>query len=456
MHSLRRPLAVTRRLSRRFTLALAAILTGAVTLLLVEGLSRLILSQLPESEADVRFAFSDVWAHTKNPFHMADRELFWRLIPGYSDGLVTISSQGFRTPEFSPRKPPGTYRVVVFGDSVTFGYKVTEGETYPRRLEQMLAPHVATQLNSSRTRVEVINVGVTGYTSWQGRLLYETTVSHWAPDLVVIMFGYNDHHSALQSDAEKYQNRYLTPIANLLSNTGMLRLVVRLHERAFGASLRQEPLPRVSVDEFQRNLLAMRARAEADGARALFMTTAVRPGIPLVENFHAVDYLQGNRRRRVWVRQIDFAVGLLGRREGLNVYRHFVDSSSGLEQFDRDADACEKVKALSVQYPDFPIFAYLDGSCATARDDPKGAQAAQARAHAADRERRDLEEYNTRLRQMAGTFHMDVVDLAEVFERRGTALLLSDVVHPTPAGHAVVAEALTDWITHELVRIASR
>jgi lysophospholipase L1-like esterase len=293
---------------------------------------------------------------------------------------------------------------------------------------------------------------VTGYTSWQGRVLYETTIRRLAPDLVVIMFGYNDHHSAVQSDAGKHHRRYIVSIANVLSNTGMLRLMVRLRERVVGPGLRQEPLARVSVDEFQENLLAMRARAEADGARSLFLTTVVRPGVPLVENFHAVDYADGNRRRRVWVRQIDFAVGLLGRPHGPEVYRHFMDSSSNLEQFDRDVGACEQVRAWSVRYPDLPVFSYLDASCATASGDQEMARIARLRVHTADSERRELEEYNTRLRQMAGKFHIDLIDLAETFETRGTAALLSDVVHPTPAGHAVVAEALTDWIMRKLMR----
>jgi lysophospholipase L1-like esterase len=425
-------------------LAVVALAAATLTLMLVEGVSRLGLSRLPEPESDVRFAFSDVWAHAKNPFHKPDRDLFWRLVPGYH-GVVTINRQGFRTPPFSPKKAPGTYRIVVFGDSVTFGYKVTDRETYPRRLEQLLAAQMPAITNSDRRRIEVINVGVTGYTSWQGRVLYEKTVRHWAPDLVVIMFGYNDHHSAVQSDAEKYRRRYLASIANFFFKTGVYQLAVRLRERAIGPDLRRQPVPRVTVDEFQANLLAMRARAEADGARALFMTTAVRPGLPLVENFRAVDYTEGNRRRRVWLRQIDFAVRLLGPQRGLDVYRHFMDSHTSLEPFDRDADACHKVQTLSVSYPDFAIFSYLDASCAAARHDQETARAALTRAHAADGERRDLEAYNTRLRQMARTFHIDLIDLAQEFDQRG-ASLLSDVVHPTPAGHIVVAETLTDWI----------
>ena len=62
--------------------------------------------------------------------------------PGASAHLmgvdVHINSQGLRGKEYAIAKPPGTYRILVLGDSMTFGWGVPVEETYPSRLEVAL------------------------------------------------------------------------------------------------------------------------------------------------------------------------------------------------------------------------------------------------------------------------------------------------------------------------------
>jgi lysophospholipase L1-like esterase len=88
----------------------------------------------------------------------------------------------------------------------------------------------------------------------------------------------------------------------------------------------------------------------------------------------------------------------------------------------------------------------LEAACAAVRRDHEGTMAALARTRSADGERRDLEAYNDRLRQMTAQRQLDLVDLARIFASRGPATLLSDVVHPTASGHRVVADELAKWI----------
>ena len=55
---------------------------------------------------------------------------------GLSGGvLYETNSHGFRGPERSLIKPPGTFRIVVIGDSVTMGWGVAEALTYPPLIE---------------------------------------------------------------------------------------------------------------------------------------------------------------------------------------------------------------------------------------------------------------------------------------------------------------------------------
>ncbi len=437
--------------SRRST-ARTVFLIVAGTLLLTEFSARFALRWVKEPEQEVRFVFNEVWSHARNPFHMPDRGLFWRMIPGYSEGLISINGEGFRGPAFAREKPAGTYRVVVLGDSVAFGYGVGEHATYARQLELLLNQGQSGAPVGSRLRVEVINAGVTGYTSWQGLFMYERTIQHLAPDLVIVVFGYNDHHSTLLSDAGRYRRRYVVAATEALASTASFRLIVRVRDLVIGNELRREPVARVSVTEFEENLLALRARAEANGARCLFLTVPVRQGLPLVENFRAVDYDEDGRQMRVWMRQIDFAARLLGPLRGADVRRHFLDSRASLGAFARDADACAIVRSLSVKYPDFAIFWYLTTVCGSGGDQG----ATLARIEAADSERHEMKAYNARLLEMAQRFGFDVIDLALAFRAAGSSELFVDVVHPTLEGHALIARVLADHVGRQQRSAESR
>ena len=78
------------------------------------------------------------------------------------------NSLGFRDVEHAAEKPEGVFRILVLGDSFTYGAGVAFEETYPRRLEAMLngrrGPH---------PKVEVINAGVYRYFPEAERLLLE-------------------------------------------------------------------------------------------------------------------------------------------------------------------------------------------------------------------------------------------------------------------------------------------
>src|SRR3954447_8958531 len=51
---------------------------------------------------------------------------------------VRVNSAGLRGPEIPYEKPPGTYRVLVLGDSFTFGAQVEEDQTFVARLGDRL------------------------------------------------------------------------------------------------------------------------------------------------------------------------------------------------------------------------------------------------------------------------------------------------------------------------------
>jgi hypothetical protein len=123
--------------------------------------------------------------------YISDAALGQRLAPGYDGWFagvpVHINSLGFRdSREYSLAKAPGTFRIIVLGDSVTFGHGALSDTTYPFLLEQRLKqwkPEVDWQ---------VWNLGVPGYNTAQELAYLQRVGPTYKPDLVVVGFYEND------------------------------------------------------------------------------------------------------------------------------------------------------------------------------------------------------------------------------------------------------------------------
>ncbi|MCC6407611.1 MAG: hypothetical protein IT453_10610 [Planctomycetes bacterium] len=126
-----------------------------------------------------------------NLFIVHDPQLGWKLRPGASlehtnelfTARETINSLGFRTAERPFEKPAGTKRIVVVGDSHSEAYTVDDGETWLVLLEREL---------SRDGPVEVISLGVGGYSNDQELLAYLHYGRRFAPDLVILQTCAND------------------------------------------------------------------------------------------------------------------------------------------------------------------------------------------------------------------------------------------------------------------------
>jgi hypothetical protein len=87
--------------------------------------------------------------------------------------------------DYPRAKPPGVFRIVVVGDSFTFGQGVQFDDTFVKRLERML------NLNGTR-KVEVINAGMPGYSSMQEVTLVHHAMTEFDPDMVLLEVTLND------------------------------------------------------------------------------------------------------------------------------------------------------------------------------------------------------------------------------------------------------------------------
>jgi lysophospholipase L1-like esterase len=129
-----------------------------------------------------------------NSIYLAhDPILGWRLRAGLAldrtfkghPARESINGRGFRTPERAYEKAPGVKRVVLLGDSHTEAYTVGDDETYARELERALDAQL-------EAPVEVISLGVGGYSTDQELLSYVVEGRRYKPDLVLLQFCPND------------------------------------------------------------------------------------------------------------------------------------------------------------------------------------------------------------------------------------------------------------------------
>lgn len=100
---------------------------------------------------------------------------------------VAINSLGLRDHrEIAPQNDPSTTRIMMLGDSVTFGFGVAQHETAAAQLETLLTAA------GTQRRFEVLNAGVGNYNTAMEVAAYLKSGRALNPDLVVLNFFVND------------------------------------------------------------------------------------------------------------------------------------------------------------------------------------------------------------------------------------------------------------------------
>jgi lysophospholipase L1-like esterase len=102
--------------------------------------------------------------------------------------LVEYNSADFREREFPETKPPGVYRVMVLGDSFTFGNGLAVNERFTNLLEARLNK----ELSQKGLRYEVWNLGIEGVPTVSEKNVLRFYKDKLKPDLIVVGFCLND------------------------------------------------------------------------------------------------------------------------------------------------------------------------------------------------------------------------------------------------------------------------
>jgi len=103
---------------------------------------------------------------------------------------VKINSKGLRDDELSYEKKNGEYRILLLGDSITFGFGAKRGEIFADILENYF--NRGDSLLGKIDIVRVINGGVGNYNSEQELAFLFTEGIRYGPDEVILCFYIND------------------------------------------------------------------------------------------------------------------------------------------------------------------------------------------------------------------------------------------------------------------------
>jgi lysophospholipase L1-like esterase len=234
--------------------------SAAVTILLLagcEGLARLGYDPPPADE----------------PWMAFSPEVGWVRRPDFS-GLVHSTVRAFDTQGLFPNDAQGLARrprrlILAVGDSRTFGVGVDVGATWVEQLQHRLAG------------TEVVNLGVPGYSAWQGRVTLERALQHLElsrPDLVIFAFGFNDRRYVMSpedADGTAAFSRH----ARWANRAALLRRFALLSRwrgpEASGRARQRLDLgsvvPRLPVSRFQRELGSVAALCAERGIRLVLL-----------------------------------------------------------------------------------------------------------------------------------------------------------------------------------------
>ena len=109
----------------------------------------------------------------------------------YYGDMIKINSAGFRDYEYSFLKEKSTYRIVLLGDSMTFGPAVAMEDLYPKVLERLLNERASSRAWDVQ-KIEVLNFSVPGYNTIQEYEYLRTKIISYEPDLIILNFFMND------------------------------------------------------------------------------------------------------------------------------------------------------------------------------------------------------------------------------------------------------------------------
>lgn len=117
---------------------------------------------------------------------------------------VRINSEGWRDYEYDTKKGEDTYRILVLGDSITFGWGVELNNTFSKIVEKRFNQE---QPSDDYRSYEVINTGVGNYNTVMELQSLKEKGMKYDPDLIILGYYINDAEMTHQASSLQFLKR---------------------------------------------------------------------------------------------------------------------------------------------------------------------------------------------------------------------------------------------------------
>ena len=217
------------------------------------------------------------------------RGIWWDFTP------VTTNAQHLRMDHDIGAKKG--IRIVVLGDSVTFGYRVPVAfkKENPAEFDAVEKPYSALLEDELRAKfpgreIEVLPLACPGYTSGQGLAWLRRDIASLAPDIVLACFGWNDVRSAgLPDRATMPASGAQVFVRRVISHSQLLlHMAESAQRKSATAPGSAAPEPRSSEEEYVAHFLEMdRLCSERKATFGIVLPVYRDPNTPGIDPDHS-------------------------------------------------------------------------------------------------------------------------------------------------------------------------
>lgn len=160
---------------------------------------------------------------------------------GVEDYRVSTNEKGLREESFSLEKPPNTTRILVIGDSFTFGLGVNRSDNFVERTED--------RLNSSfpDENIQLINAGIPGTGMEDYYLFLKNYGVRYDPDIVVISFIGSDWYSKNDMNYFLEEARNRSGLTEEMTDTERVKMLKEELPEVHTEHLRNNPVGKTSL-----------------------------------------------------------------------------------------------------------------------------------------------------------------------------------------------------------------
>ncbi len=236
--------------------------------------------------------------------------LFYEPNPGVKSEIYSINSAGFRDREYSKQKDPSVFRIVMLGDSIVWGHGLELQDTFAKQLESLLN-------EVSDRKFEVLNFGVSGYSTQQEVELFRVKAKEYDPDLVIVGYCLNDFEES-SVEGEAFKRLYFDIFSKSYLYDHLKQVIAGVSYNQFGY-MADAPTAQFDLREQFRLL-----ESYSGGKQNLVVI------FPVLENFENYLYSLDHRRISDAIDGLNYVTLDL-----LDTYRRCDAESLILEPFDR-------------------------------------------------------------------------------------------------------------------------